>query len=86
MKKAAEILCAALDTTKTVIDLTDRKWDSEIHGFSPEDLCLIAVPSYGGRVPAIAAKRIGRFSGNGAKALFGRKNNELYLGENDGTI
>ena len=68
-KKAADILCGALDSAKTVIDLTDRKWDSETYGFSPEDLCLIAVPSYGGRVPDIAAKRIGQFSGNGAKAV-----------------
>lgn len=68
-KKAADILCGVLDSTKTVIDLTDRKWDNETQTFSPEDLCLIAVPSYGGRVPGIAAKRIGQFSGNGAKAV-----------------
>ena len=68
-KKAADILCGGLEGGKTVIDLTDRKWDSETQSFSKEDLCLIAVPSYGGRVPDIAAKRLGQFSGNGAKAV-----------------
>lgn len=68
-KKAAGILCAALDSSNTVMDLTDRKWDSETHEFAKDDLCLIAVPSYGGRVPSVAAKRIGQFSGNGAKAV-----------------
>lgn len=68
-KKAADILCHVLDSAKTFIDLTNRKWDSETQSFSARDLCLIAVPSYGGRVPDIAAKRIGQFSGNGAKAV-----------------
>lgn len=68
-KKVADILCGALDDSQTIIDLTDRKWDSETQRFSSRDLCLIAVPSYGGRVPSIAAERIGQFSGNGAKVV-----------------
>ena len=37
--------------------------------FSPEDLCLVSVPSYGGRVPAPAVDRIRMLSGNGALAV-----------------
>lgn len=36
---------------------------------APEDLTLIAVPSYAGRVPALAAERLGRLEGNGAACV-----------------
>lgn len=35
----------------------------------PEDVCLVAVPSYGGRVPAVAAERLATLRGNGARAV-----------------
>lgn len=35
----------------------------------PEDLCLVAVPSYGGRVPAVAVERLLALQGNGARAV-----------------
>ena len=34
-----------------------------------EDVCLISVPSFAGRVPQIAVERIKKISGNGAKAI-----------------
>lgn len=37
--------------------------------FSEEDLCIIGVPSFGGRVPAIALERIKALSGNNATAI-----------------
>lgn len=37
--------------------------------FHKEDTCIIAVPSYGGRVPAIALERMSCFEGNQAKAV-----------------
>lgn len=37
--------------------------------FTAQDLCLVAVPSYGGRVPGIAIDRIKALRGGGAKAL-----------------
>ena len=37
--------------------------------FSEEDICLVAVPSYGGRVPAVAVERISKLKGNNAKAV-----------------
>ena len=34
-----------------------------------EDVCVVAVPSFGGRVPAIAAERLERIRANGAMAI-----------------
>ena len=34
-----------------------------------EDICIVAVPSFGGRVPAIAAERLERIRANGAMAI-----------------
>ena len=37
--------------------------------FTAADICLVAVPSYGGRVPAPALEHISSLCGNGAKAI-----------------
>lgn len=37
--------------------------------FFENDVCVIGVPSYGGRVPAIALERMAEYRGNGAKAI-----------------
>ena len=36
--------------------------------FSKEDLCIIGVPSFGGRVPAIALEKIKEFNGTNVPA------------------
>ena len=51
------------------IDLTDPGADFSRFSFGEEDLCLVAVPSYGGRVPGAAAVRLRHFQGNGATAV-----------------
>lgn len=51
------------------IDLTDRSISFSDVRFSPDDVAVIAVPSYGGRVPAVCAERIRKLSGNGARAV-----------------
>lgn len=37
--------------------------------FAQDDLCVIGVPSYGGRVPSVALKRMNEYQGNNAKAV-----------------
>lgn len=37
--------------------------------FQPEDVCVIGVPAYGGRVPATALERLAKINGNGARAV-----------------
>lgn len=50
------------------IDLSKR--ENTFHQtFDKEDICIIGVPSYGGRVPAIAVERMKDFHGNHAKAI-----------------
>ena len=45
------------------IDLCEKTSDLT-NDFSEEDLCIIGVPSFGGRVPAIALERIKALNGN----------------------
>ena len=65
-KKVAEHLAAAMEGDWREIDLCR---EMEPMTLNPEDTCLISVPSYGGRVPAVAVERLRRIPGNGAKAV-----------------
>lgn len=60
---------AGLLTGGQVIDLTDRTFDFSSVALTAEDVALIAVPSYGGRVPEPAVERLGKVHGNGARAV-----------------
>ena len=65
---AAEALCSGWDGPWETVDLTDRA--AGFHrAFQPEDAVLAAVPSFGGRVPALAAERLSQMAGNGASAV-----------------
>lgn len=65
-RKVADILCAALEGDFNEIDLC---CDIEQISLGKEDICLVSVPSYGGRVPETAVERLKKISGNGAKAI-----------------
>lgn len=64
-KKVTDILSDCLENVKAV-DITVKPQTLEL---TSEDLCIISVPSYGGRVPAVATQRLRQISGNGAKAV-----------------
>ena len=50
------------------IDLSrDEDWQGV--RFTARDVCLIGMPSYGGRAPAIALERLRQFEGGGARAV-----------------
>ena len=75
-KKAADILgerLAALgglsDMERETVDLTDWDADFSAVSLSPEDIALLAVPSYGGLVPKPALERLEKIRGNGARAV-----------------
>ncbi len=68
-KKAAAILSGALAGTVSAVDLTDSRASFDTLSLTPEDTAVIAVPSYGGRVPAPAVKRLSQIHGGGAKAV-----------------
>ena len=51
------------------IDLSKTEEDEAAHEFGPEDVVCVGVPSYGGRVPGIAAKRMENLRGEGTAAV-----------------
>lgn len=67
--KTANLLTKEFSADVRVVDLMDRKADFSALPFTQEDLCIVAVPSFGGRVPVPAVHRLARMQGNGAKAI-----------------
>ena len=49
------------------IDLSDAKTDFTKCAITPDDMVLVAMPSYGGRAPAVAIQRLKQIAGNGAR-------------------
>lgn len=68
-KKVADLLTSALEGELITVDLTDSKQDFDAVSLTQEDVAVISVPSYGGRVPAVAAERLSRVHGSGARAV-----------------
>ena len=65
-KKVSDIICGALEGDFNEIDLCSNIGQMSL---CEEDICLVSVPSYGGRVPATAIERLEKIAGNGAKAV-----------------
>lgn len=63
-KKAAQHLAGALGGETVCIDLTVHPAQA-----APADAAVIAVPSFGGRVPPLAAQRIRQLQGGGTPAV-----------------
>lgn len=68
-KKAADRLAAGFEQEIQEIDLTVPDTDYTRISFGAGDICVVAVPSYGGRVPAPAVARLAGMQGNGARAV-----------------
>lgn len=68
-KKVADIIMDRFRSEHFMIDLTDRFTDFSAYSFDKEDVCIVAVPSYGGRIPAIAGERLKMMKGNQAKTV-----------------
>ena len=66
-KKVAEAITGAWEAEVETLDLTDPAVPSAV--FQTEDLVLIAVPSYGGRVPPLALQRLEQIQGGGASCV-----------------
>lgn len=56
-------------TDGQIVDLTDRSRDFSAVALTAEDVAVIAVPSYAGRVPKTAAARLAEVQGGGARAV-----------------
>jgi ferredoxin/methylmalonyl-CoA mutase cobalamin-binding subunit len=68
-KKVTEIITSQFDTKTEEISLLPSNADYSKYTFTQNDVCVIAVPSFGGRVPETAVGRIKLLNGNGAKAV-----------------
>lgn len=68
-EKVAAPFAQAFGQKAQTIDLTDCAVDFAQISLEKEDICIVAVPSFGGRVPGIAAERLEKIHGNGAKAV-----------------
>lgn len=62
-EKVAEIITNAWEKPVNKIDLSYAETDYSSLDLGKEDVAVIAVPSYGGRVPALAAQRISAIHG-----------------------
>ena len=68
-ERVAAILATALADETVLVDLTALDVDFGSVTFGKDDVAMIAVPSYSGRVPAVAAARLAEMHGNGARAI-----------------
>ena len=66
-EKVAHILGGHWNENAVKIDLSDAHTDFSQCAISEKDQVLIAMPSFGGRAPAVAIKRLKQIPGNGAK-------------------
>jgi len=68
VKKVMDILTEGLSVDRQ-IDLSAADVDYSAYSFTEEDVCLIGVPSFGGRVPTIVLERLRQMRANGAMAV-----------------
>lgn len=68
-QKVADSILESCKTPVEKIDLANTAMDCSNFNFEKEDIALIAVPSFGGRVPALAAQRLAKIQGNQAQCV-----------------
>ena len=84
-EKVAHIIGRRWSENTVKIDLSDAKTDFSKCVIDKEDHVLIAMPSFGGRAPAAAIRRLKSIAGNGAKCtlvcVYGNRAYEDTLAE-----
>lgn len=68
-KKVLDLISKNWDYEKIEIDLSDPTRDDSNDRIGKEDLCVVAVPVFGGRAPQVALSNIQRLNGNGARTI-----------------
>lgn len=68
-QRVAAAITDALEGEVTTVDLTDSKQNFRTIQLTQEDVAVISVPSYGGRVPAVAVERLTMLRSQGARAV-----------------
>lgn len=68
-QRVADEIVKEWNKSITKVDLTDASLKFENYTFTKDDVAIIAVPSYGGRVPSLASERISKIKGNQTKCI-----------------
>lgn len=68
-KQVADTITKAWGMSVSEVDLTNAAFDYASVSMKEDDIAVIAVPSYGGRVPSLATQRIAKICGNRAKCV-----------------
>ena len=68
-KRVADILTKGMKQEAKEIDMIKHPDMIVQTGFGENDVCLIAVPAYGGRIPSVVKEKLQKTKGNGAKAV-----------------
>lgn len=68
-QKVADTITSELGKPVDQIDLSDPNKDFSEVSLDKEDIAVIVVPSFGGRVPALAIERLEKIHGNGAMCI-----------------
>ena len=84
-EKAARIISGRWNRNTVMIDLCDAQTDFSKCMIDKEDRVLVAMPSFGGRAPAVAIDRLRKIAGNGARCtlvcVYGNRAYEDTLAE-----
>ena len=76
-RRVSEILCKGMDKESCVTDLCVKAADIQLPHIQEEDLAVIFMPVFAGRVPALAVERLRMVNPHGAKcvvvAVFGNR-------------
>lgn len=68
-QKVSGLVAGALDKNTVTVDLTVSGLDFSAVSMTEDDVAVISVPAYAGRIPAVVADRLGMVRGNGARAV-----------------
>ena len=76
-RRVSEILCQGMGKESVVTDLCVKTADIQLPNINKDDLAVISMPVFAGRVPALAVERLRMVKPNGAKcvvvAVFGNR-------------
>ena len=68
-RRVSELLCAGIGTTDTATELCSREDDIAYPDIAADDLAVISMPVFAGRVPMLAVERLKRVSAHGARCV-----------------
>ena len=84
-ERVARIISGRWNRNTVMIDLCDAQTDFSKCMIDKEDRVLVAMPSFGGRAPAVAIERLRKIAGNGARCtlvcVYGNRAYEDTLAE-----